>query len=63
MWKRPSIQKPDFLSDLPERECLEINGGYSVFDIFIHTQLGGTVVPPFPLILITTSNDSQTNKK
>ena len=55
MWKKPSIQKPDFnklnLNEISEKESLETNGGISSIklpiDIKIFPPLSGIIAQPF----------------
>lgn len=53
MWNKPSIQKPDFLSNMSEKECLEINGGLNkpILSTYIPpiTLLSGVMVKPFDI--------------
>lgn len=49
MWKKPSIQKPDFkkvnLDEMSEKESLETNGGLKL-GIPTFPRLSGMIAPP-----------------
>ncbi|PYG86622.1 hypothetical protein LY28_02841 [Ruminiclostridium sufflavum DSM 19573] len=51
MWKKPSIQKPDFikadLNEISEKESLETNGGL-VESVNLAINLPDITVSPFP---------------
>ncbi len=56
MWKKPSIQKPDFkkvnLDEMSEKESLETNGGLTAIKlptigIPIFPPLSGVIAQPF----------------
>ncbi len=58
MWKKPSIQKPDFnklnLNEISEKESLETNGGIAstvspISIIKIYPPLSGIIAPPLDL--------------
>ena len=57
MWKKPSIQKPDFnklnLNEISEKESLETNGGITStqlpIGIKIFPPLSGIIAPPLDL--------------
>lgn len=52
MWKKPSMQKPDFkmvnLDELSDKESIETNGGI----MSIPTRLSGMISIPIPIIPI-----------
>ena len=43
MWKKPSLEKPDFkkvnLEELSEKECIEINGGLVESPVVLDTSI------------------------
>jgi hypothetical protein len=57
MWKKPSIEKPDFnkfaIDDLSEKEAFELNGGLNLPNVVIFIPgtkpLSGLVAPPIKI--------------
>lgn len=61
MWKKPSLQKPDFkkvnLDELSDRESIETNGGVTsiitdkpLISPFINPPLSGVIAIPYPIL-------------